>query len=141
MEIARRFEAAGASMIHLSDGCFDSPWNTTAPFGRAQGFNMEYAAKIRRAIHIPLGVVGRINEPWVGELLLEQEACDAVYVGRALICDPGVPQQGPAGPGFHPSLHWLPAVPGLGQCGPALLLHRQSGGRARGSGRRPAARS
>lgn len=93
MEIARRFEAAGASMIHLSDGCFDSPWNTTAPFGRAQGFNMEYAAKIRRAIHIPLGVVGRINEPWVGELLLEQEACDAVYVGRALICDPEFPNK------------------------------------------------
>lgn len=93
MEIARRFEEAGASMIHLSDGCFDSPWNTTAPFGRAQGFNMEYAARIRRAIHIPLGVVGRINEPWVGELMLEQGACDAVYVGRALICDPDFPNK------------------------------------------------
>ena len=93
MELARRFEAAGASMLHLSDGCFDSPWNTTAPFGRAQGFNMDYAAKLRRAVHIPLGVVGRVNEPWVGELLLEQEACDAVYVGRALLCDPDFPNK------------------------------------------------
>ena len=93
MELARMFEAAGASMIHLSDGCFDSPWNTTAPFGRAQGFNMERAARLRRAVRIPLGVVGRVNEPWVGELLLEQGACDAVYVGRALICDPEFPNK------------------------------------------------
>lgn len=93
MEIARLFEAAGASMLHLSDGCFDNPWNTTAPFGRAQGFNMDYAAKIRRTVRIPLGVVGRINEPWVGELLLEQDACDAVYVGRSLICDPEFPNK------------------------------------------------
>lgn len=93
MELARMFEAAGASMLHLSDGCFDSPWNTTAPFGRAQGFNMERAARLRRMVHIPLGVVGRINEPWVGELLLEQGACDVVYVGRALICDPEFPNK------------------------------------------------
>ena len=86
--IAQLFEKAGASMIHLSSGTLDSPWKTTAPAGAPQGFNMDYAAKIRRAIHIPLGVVGRINEPWVGELLLEQGACDTVYIGRALISDP-----------------------------------------------------
>lgn len=93
MYIARLFEEAGASMIHLSDGSLDIPWKTTAPSGTPQGFNMDYAAKIRRAVHIPLGVVGRINEPWVGELLLEQDACDAVYVGRALICDPDFPNK------------------------------------------------
>lgn len=93
MHIARLFEEAGASMIHLSDGSLDIPWKTTAPSGTPQGFNMDYAAKIRGAVHIPLGVVGRINEPWVGELLLEQGACDAVYVGRALICDPEFPNK------------------------------------------------
>lgn len=93
MHIARLFEEAGASMIHLSDGSLDIPWKTTAPSGTPQGFNMDYAAKVRRAVHIPLGVVGRINEPWVGELLLEQGACDAVYIGRALVCDPEFPNK------------------------------------------------
>lgn len=93
MYIARLFEEAGASMIHLSDGSLDIPWKTTAPAGSPQGFNMDYAAKIRRTIRIPLGVVGRINEPWVGELLLEQGVCDAVYIGRALVCDPEFPNK------------------------------------------------
>ncbi len=98
MYIARLFEEAGASMIHLSDGSLDIPWKTTAPSGTPQGFNMEYASKIRSAIHIPLSVVGRINEPWVGELLLDQNACDAVYVGRALIADPEFPNKAQTAP-------------------------------------------
>lgn len=93
MYIARLFEEAGASMIHLSNGSLDIPWKTTAPAGTPQGFNMDCAAKIRRTVHIPVGVVGRINEPWVGELLLEQGACDAVYIGRALVCDPDFPNK------------------------------------------------
>lgn len=97
MRAARLFEEAGASMIHLSDGSLDIPWKTTAPSGTPQGFNMDYAARLRRAVRIPLGVVGRINEPWVGELLLEQGACDAVYIGRALVCDPEFPNKAQRG--------------------------------------------
>ncbi len=93
MYIARRFEESGATMIHLSDGCFDIPYKTTGPIGTPQGFNADYAAKIRSVLNIPLGVVGRINEPWVGELMLEQNICDAVYMGRALVCDPEFPNK------------------------------------------------
>lgn len=93
MYIARRFEETGASMIHLSDGCFDIPYMTTGPIGMPQGFNADYAAKVRNVINIPLGLVGRINEAWVGEMLLEQNVCDAVYMGRALVCDPALPKK------------------------------------------------
>lgn len=93
MYIARRFEEAGASMIHLSDGSFDIPYKTTGPIGTPQGFNFDYAKKIKSVLNIPLGLVGRINEAWVGEMLLEQNVCDAVYMGRALVCDPYLPMK------------------------------------------------
>ncbi len=96
--LAKLFERAGASMIHLSDGSFDIPWKTTAPFGTPQGFNSDYGARFKRVLNIPLGVVGRINEPWVGELMLEQGVCDAVYVGRALLCDPEFPNKARTAP-------------------------------------------
>ncbi len=93
MYIAKRFEEAGASMIHLSDGSFDIPYKTTGPVGTPQAFNYDYAEKIKNVLSIPLGLVGRINEAWVGELLLEQNVCDAVYMGRALVCDPDLPKK------------------------------------------------
>ncbi len=93
MYIAHKFEEAGASMIHLSDGSFDIPYKTTGPVGTPQGFNAEYAKKIKKVINIPLGLVGRINEGWVAEMLLDQEICDAVYMGRALVCDPELPKK------------------------------------------------
>lgn len=97
MYLARLFERAGASMIHLSDGSLDIPWKTTAPMGISQGFNSDYAAKIKSVLNIPLGVVGRINEPWVGDLMLERKVCDVVYMGRALLCDPDFPNKAQTG--------------------------------------------
>lgn len=93
MHTAVLFEGAGASMIHLSDGSLDIPWKTTAPMGIPQGFNADYAAKFKGVLHIPLGVVGRINEPWVGEQMLARGVCDMVYLGRALLCDPDFPNK------------------------------------------------
>ncbi len=91
MYIAHKFEEAGVSMIHLSNGSFDIPYLTTGPVGTPQGFNADLAARIKSVLHIPLGLVGRINEAWVGEMLLGQNICDAVYMGRALVCDPDFP--------------------------------------------------
>jgi len=91
--IARRFEEAGASMIHMSDGCFDNPWNTTAPSGTAKAFNAELAAVLKGAVHIPIGFVGRINEPWVADMAIELGKGDAAYIGRALLCDPEFPNK------------------------------------------------
>lgn len=97
MYIARQFERAGVSLIHLSNGSLDIPWKTTAPSGIPQAFNMDLAGRIRSKIHIPLGVVGRINEPWVADMVLEQKEADVVYIGRAFICDPEFPNKAFAG--------------------------------------------
>ena len=95
--IARRFQEAGASMLHVSYGALTSPWNTTAPSGAARAFNAERAAEIKSCVTIPVGFVGRITEPWAAELALERGQGDAVYLGRALLCDPEFPNKALAG--------------------------------------------
>lgn len=95
--IARRFEEVGVSMIHLSNGSLDIPWKTTAPSGVLQAFNADLAEKIRKSIHIPLGLIGRINEPWVADMVIEQGKSDVAYIGRALIADPEFPNKAQQG--------------------------------------------
>jgi 2,4-dienoyl-CoA reductase-like NADH-dependent reductase (Old Yellow Enzyme family)/thioredoxin reductase len=95
--IARRLEEAGVAMLHLSNGTLDSPWKTAAPSGTPQAFNADLSAQVRGAVHIPVGVIGRINEPWVAEMVLAEGKADAAYIGRALICDPEFPEKARAG--------------------------------------------
>lgn len=95
--IARRFEQAGVSMIHMSDGNMNGPWNTTAPSGASKAFNAEFAADLKSCVSIPVGFIGRMNEPWIGDMVIEQGKGDVVYMGRALLCDPEFPNKAMAG--------------------------------------------
>ncbi|MDR2771280.1 MAG: NAD(P)/FAD-dependent oxidoreductase [Clostridiales Family XIII bacterium] len=95
--IARAFEKAGVSLIHLSNGTLDYPWKTAAPSGIPQAFNMDLAARVRRSVGIPLGFVGRLNEPWIADMVIEQGCADVAFVGRALISDPEFPNKAMTG--------------------------------------------
>lgn len=95
--IARRLEAAGVSMLHMSDGALSRPWTTTAPSGAPRAYNAERAAELKRCVNIPVGFVGRVREPWAAELALELGCGDAVYMGRALLCDPELPNKAMGG--------------------------------------------
>ncbi|MDR2089032.1 MAG: NAD(P)/FAD-dependent oxidoreductase [Clostridiales Family XIII bacterium] len=95
--IARAFERAGVSLIHLSNGTLDHPWKTAAPSGIPQAFNMDLAARVKRSIGIPLGFVGRLNEPWIADMAIELGCADVAFVGRALISDPDFPNKAMAG--------------------------------------------
>ena len=95
--IARRLEGAGASMLHMSNGSLIRPWTTTAPSGAPKAYNAQRAAELKRCVNIPVGFVGRINEPWAAELALELGMGDAVYMGRALLCDPEWPNKAHTG--------------------------------------------
>lgn len=91
--IARTLRDAGVDLLNLSDASLEMYWRTVTPAGTAKGVNTELSAKLKQAADIPIGVVGRINEPWAAELILELERSDAVYMGRALLCDPDFPNK------------------------------------------------
>lgn len=95
--IARKFEEAGVSLIHLSNGTMNKPWDLTAPSGIQKAFNAELAEQIKKVVKIPVGFIGRINEPWVADMSIELGKGDVVYVGRAILCDPEFPNKAEAG--------------------------------------------
>ena len=91
--IARRLEKAGVSLLNLSNGTLETYWKTVTPNGTPRGVNTELSKQIKDAVSIPVGVIGRNCEPWAAEQVLELGRTDAVYMARALLCDPEFPNK------------------------------------------------
>jgi len=56
-----------------------------------RGWYVHLAEAIKEVVSIPVGAVGRINEPILAENILRGNKVDLIYVGRALIADPEFP--------------------------------------------------
>ncbi|NYB75765.1 FAD-dependent oxidoreductase [Sedimentibacter hydroxybenzoicus DSM 7310] len=86
--IARLLESASVDYIHFSNGTLYDVGTLLPPTGKPRALNAVYTDIIKKAVNIPIGIVGRIKEPWMADMLIEQGNVDFVYIGRALICDP-----------------------------------------------------
>lgn len=91
--IARTLQKAGVDLLNLSNGTLETYWKTVTPAGTPKGVNTALAGELRAAIDIPVGVIGRNNEPWAAELALSLGRTDVIYMGRALLCDPEFPNK------------------------------------------------
>ena len=91
--IARQFEKNGVSMIHMSFGTMNTPWTLTTPSGTPKSFNAERAEELKRAVNIPVGFIGRNNEAWVADMMIEEGKCDVAYMGRTCLVDPEFPNK------------------------------------------------
>ncbi len=92
--VAAKFLAeAGASAIHVSTGVYASLHWTVAPAAVAPGYNLEAAAAVKQAVAIPVIAVGRINDPYLAEDVLEAGMADLVALGRESIADPEFPKK------------------------------------------------
>ncbi|MFU1842091.1 NADH oxidase, partial [Enterococcus faecium] len=58
---------------------------------------MEYAARIKKAVSVPVMCVGNLREPQFCENVLAEGKADYVSLGRQLICDPYWPQKAEEG--------------------------------------------
>lgn len=86
--VVRLLEEIGVDYIHFSNGTLYDVGTLLPPTGKPRALNVRYTDVIRKATKMPFGVVGRIKEPWVADMLIEQGHMDFVYIGRALISDP-----------------------------------------------------
>ena len=57
------------------------------------GFNAELGAEIKRAVSVPVILVGRFTEPQYAELLVKQGRADLIAFGRQSIADPELPNK------------------------------------------------
>src|SRR5262249_13045898 len=63
----------------------------------ADGYNVPRAEAIKRAVEVPVMVVGRIHDPAYAEEILQQDKADLIVMARPLLADPELPNKVAAG--------------------------------------------
>jgi 2,4-dienoyl-CoA reductase (NADPH2) len=94
MRTAELAEAAGADAVHVS--AYADPTSgmafTDAPLVHRECGFVEFAARVKERVRIPVIAVGRI-EPEQAERILRAGGADFVAMGRKLLADPELPRK------------------------------------------------
>lgn len=85
--VSRRLEKAGVDMIHVSGGTTIKRGSAIPAAGTKQASHAALSREIKKHVTIPVATVGRINEAWIAEELIEDGAADICMTGRANLCD------------------------------------------------------
>ncbi len=88
-ELARRIEAAGASIINTGIGWHEARIPTIATMVPRAGFSW-VTRRLMGKVHIPLVTTNRINMPEVAERILAEGHADMVSMARPFLADPAI---------------------------------------------------
>ena len=86
-------QECGVDAIHVSRSIHIHDEFMWAPNITHGGFNAELCTEIKRAVSVPVIIVGRFTEPQYAELLVKQGRTDLVAFGRQSIADPELPNK------------------------------------------------
>jgi 2,4-dienoyl-CoA reductase-like NADH-dependent reductase (Old Yellow Enzyme family)/thioredoxin reductase len=77
-------------LIHVSAGHYYSPARSHefSTIFTPHGLNADYAAAVKKAVSIPVAVVGGITTPEMAERIIAEGKADIVSMGRQMIADP-----------------------------------------------------
>jgi 2,4-dienoyl-CoA reductase-like NADH-dependent reductase (Old Yellow Enzyme family) len=99
VELARRLKAQGVDLIDCSSGG-SSP---IAKIPVRPGYQVEFAARIRREASIATAAVGMITESGQADQILRNEQADIVLLARELLRDPNWPLRAASELGVQPA--------------------------------------
>lgn len=85
---AQMFEAAGADLLDVSSGIYETMNTAWEPTGFDQGWKVELARELKKVVHIPVVCTSIIRDPAFAEQLLQDGVCDFVGSARAHLADP-----------------------------------------------------
>jgi 2,4-dienoyl-CoA reductase-like NADH-dependent reductase (Old Yellow Enzyme family)/thioredoxin reductase len=95
-EIAERLEELGVDCISVSAGMYESkPWFTRIfpTMSMEEGCNVPLAEEIKKAVDIPVIVVGKLGDPLLAEKVIQEGKADLIAMGRQLLADPELPNK------------------------------------------------
>ena len=90
LQVARWAADAGADAIHVSAGHYRSvpPTVMVPPMEFDEGVFVDYAARIKAQVAVPVIAVGRLGDPELARAVVDGGKADFVALGRSLIADP-----------------------------------------------------
>ena len=92
--IAPILVAAGVDAFHVSGGVSDRTVSQIVCGPEfPNGYNVPQAEAIKRAVTVPVMVVGRIHDPEYAEAILSQDKADMIVMARPLLADPELPNK------------------------------------------------
>ena len=89
IELSRRLKSAGVDLIDVSSGGLVPG----VPIPVGPGFQVNFAAAIRREAGLATGTVGLILDPAQAETIVRTEQADMVFLARELLRDPYWPRR------------------------------------------------
>ena len=90
-------EDGGIDIVQVSAGNDATPEWTCQPMFMDKACLLDSAEKIKKALDIPVMVVGRINDPILADTIISEEKADIVCMGRGLLADPELPKKAQEG--------------------------------------------
>ena len=91
IEIVKLFEQWGVDMLNVNTGTYDTFYYCVGPYYMPKGYNIEYAAKIKAAVNIPVFLAGKMQDPDMCEQAIIEGKIDGVTLARASLVDPSYP--------------------------------------------------
>jgi 2,4-dienoyl-CoA reductase-like NADH-dependent reductase (Old Yellow Enzyme family) len=91
LKVAKWAAAAGAAAIHVTAGHYRSLPSAhvmTPPMSSPEGTFLDYAARVRAEVDVPVIAVGRLGNPLVAMAAVDSGKADFVALGRSLLADP-----------------------------------------------------
>jgi 2,4-dienoyl-CoA reductase-like NADH-dependent reductase (Old Yellow Enzyme family) len=97
IEILRYLVKAGIDIVQVSAGNDITTEWICQPMFMEKACLAESAAQVKKTLNIPVMTVGRINDPFVANAILEKKQADLVCIGRGLLADPEMPNKAKEG--------------------------------------------
>lgn len=93
--VARILQDVGVNALSVSAGhtgaAPEGQGITVIGASHPRGCLVHLAQSVKEAVSIPVGVVGRINDPILADSILRENKADLIYMARALLADPELP--------------------------------------------------
>ena len=86
-------EAAGADLIHCSQGTYSSREFLISPSVTPKAMFENNAEEIKKVVKIPVVATGRINDPYLADSVISTGKADMVTMARASLADPDMPNK------------------------------------------------
>lgn len=81
-------------LLHISAGTYQKTFGMTHPsMFTEHGCNVWMAAEIKKHVKVPVATIGGLNDPEQMEEIIASGKADVVYMARALLADPFLPQK------------------------------------------------
>ena len=93
IDILKILVDAGVDAVQVSAGNDATPEWICQPMFMKKACLVESAHQVKQALNIPVMAVGRINDPWTADKIIENGQADLVCIGRGLIADPQMPNK------------------------------------------------